>query len=234
MKQKSPRRSRKAARTPLADIPLRRAEALATLLLRTVVPVAGVLFLGQDVKRLATLYVVDTWLALTMVFGLLGVHFMHERSAPSTSFERITTWASGWLLGGALATFFMAVAGLPLFFFVRDWRVLFADTTFLALLASHITASLIAFAREAAVMRGESDHALRLRHRFEMIFVRWLAVFVVLLMVAPILVRFWPAAPAFLLVLTYSAFTLFAELMPERLRRTLFGRERQSSGRRQA
>jgi len=222
------RSSRKPAHdgATLADLPLHRAELIGKVLLRTVVPVAGVLWFGQDVKRLAAIYLVDSWLALTMTLGLLGVHFMTERSAPTDRMQRAQTYASGWLIGAALATFFTAVAGLPLVFFIDDWRALLADRTFVALLASHALACVIAFTREASALPADGTAAPRLRHRFELIFVRWLAVFVVLLFVAPTLAKFWPAAPAFLLVLTYGSFTLFTELWPERVRRALFGRDR--------
>jgi hypothetical protein len=207
-----------------------RIEAMVNLALRTVVPVVGVLFLGYDAKQLAALYFVDTWLSLATLFGLLIFQYLPiPREGDISWADRINGYAGYWLFGIFAASCAMTAAAFPMFFVLSwaDVRTMANDQTFLGTLASHLVASLLAFTQQSRSTRVDDSTRLRIRHRIDFAFLRWIGVYALVMAATQLgfaLGTFGPLGDrmlAMVLVICYAALTVAAELYPEETRRMM-------------
>ena len=203
---------------------------MVNLAMRTVVPVVGVLFLGYDAKRLATLYFIDTWLCFSTLFGLLMFQYLPIRyDADAGWADWANNYAGYWLFGAFGASCVMFAAAFPMFFVLTwsDVKAMANDQTLLLTLASHLSASMLAFFMQNLRTRVDEATRLRVRHRIEFTFLRWIAVYMLVMAATTLgfalgtLGPFGERTLAMVLVLVYAGLTVVAELYPEETRRML-------------
>lgn len=204
-----------------------RLEAMVNLAMRTVVPVIGVLFLGYDAKRLAALYFVDTWLCFASLFGLLMYQYLPiGRGEKLRWIDTVNGYAGFWLAGLFAASCVMFAAGFPMIFVLSwaDVRAMANDQNFLLTLGGHVASSTVAFVMQTLRTRIDEGIKLRLRHRIEFAFLRWIAVYMVVMAATLLGASLGTSVGqtlAVVLVLSYAALTVVAELYPEEIRRAL-------------
>ena len=204
-----------AATTPRS--PLLTPLALANIITRNLVPIAGVLFFHWSAPSLLILYFADTLLAMAVLFaGLL--HYFFQGDADAGVADRVNGVAG--VAGGAV--FLTAVMALPLGMPIAilifgtggaSLREIFDDANFKAGLALQAAASLYALRELIAALRVYTPEELRLKRRFAILFLRWFCV--IALALTP-LVHFFGRFGALLLVVAYAGLTIFTEVNPTR------------------
>ncbi|HET7097647.1 MAG TPA: DUF6498-containing protein [Casimicrobiaceae bacterium] len=204
--------------------------AIASIVARNVVPVAGVLFLGWLAPNLMVLYYIDTILAFAVVVLLIARHVTgmgkpDERGRPLEGpFDWIKT-GLGALLGSLLICLPL---GVPLFMLLAefDWSVssALADRSFVTGLVLQIAASASGCVQAHRDLLARDDDERVLKHRAAFIVARWLVVAVS----APLTGFFGFLGPRLggaLIVLVYAGGTIYFELFPDRALRWLNPKE---------
>jgi hypothetical protein len=198
--------------------------AIAQVVARNLVPLAGILLFGWSATSILLLYFVDTLLALAVI--LAGV-LRHLSPVPEDD-----GWAArlngeaGTVAGGLFAAAFLAVPlGVPLVFMLDgmpNLRQVFADPGFRAGLVGQVVAAGWSYLGLYRALRTATPNQLRLRQRFGLVLLRWLA----LLPVAYLGVGLAAGRHAALLfVAVYTVLMIWSELMPDRFLRAMPGGE---------
>lgn len=184
------------------------------VLVRNLVPVAGVVALGWSAPQLLVAYFADTVLgmasALALVFGWMA--------PPGRGLSHVSDVLSQFLTALAVAAIVAIPLGGPVAFLLArggfDVVAALGEPRFRnALLLQAATAALV-FARDVREQAALPLEALGLRERFGLFFVRWFALVAVAL--SPLGALLGSAAGPVLIAL-YAALTVFGEVAPERL-----------------
>lgn len=188
---------------------------------RNVAPLAGVLLLGWNARNVVYLYFVDTLLAMAVIVA--GV--MRHQNPPVTTdgwAARVNSEA-GVLAGGLFAA---ATVALPLAFalgFMFDFELALpatlADPGFQVALAWQVAAALSSYASLAAALRTSTPEDLRLKRRFALVFLRWIAL-LWLSQYAAVLAGPY-AAVAFVAI--YAALSTWTDIAPDHFLRVMPG-----------
>lgn len=99
-----------------------RRERIVFVILRNLIPIFGVLFLGWSAQNLIVLYFVDTLGAMWALITALALHFQAASAAP-TFFTRLGNYAA-MLFAGAFTVAFLAIPlGMPLLIYsmMTEW-----------------------------------------------------------------------------------------------------------------
>ncbi|HVE50938.1 MAG TPA: hypothetical protein VNG69_15145 [Casimicrobiaceae bacterium] len=187
--------------------------AWTQVIARNIVPLAGILFLGWSAQNILILYFVDTLLSFAVLFAGVVRNF-----APPVTDDGWAARANGevgMVSAGVFLALVMAIPlGVPLIFMLGgrvDWNALF-DPTFTAAIVWQLIAAFWSYLGLYRALQHASIEQLRLKRRFSLVFLRWIA----LLMVAMSPLGVILGGSAILFVALYIAVTIFAEIAPDR------------------
>jgi len=204
---------------PTPPTPLDYANAVA----RNVVPLAGILFFEWPAANVLILYFADTLLAMAVIFAGLMRHFMPP---PKDEGWAARANAEAGYVGVALliVAFFAVPLGVPLIFMLAgsdvSWRGLLADQGFRVGLVLQAIAAFWSGHALYQALRTRTPEDLRIKRRFALVFLRWMAVLMSAYMgFAFLLGRF---APIFF-VAVYTAATIMIDVAPDRFLRAMPG-----------
>lgn len=197
--------------------------AIANAVVRNLVPLAGILFLGWSAANVLILYFVDTLLAMAVMFAGLMRHFL----PPPTD----EGWAAranaevGYVAAALFICAFLAVPlGVPLIFMLMGsdvvWRELLSDPAFRSGLVLQAIAAFWSCRDLYRALRTHTPDELRLKRRFALVFLRWMVVIMVsYLGIGLIFGRY----AAFVFVAIYTAATIMTDVAPDRFLRAMPG-----------
>jgi hypothetical protein len=197
--------------------------AITNAIVRNLVPLAGILFLGWSAASVLILYFVDTLFAMGVMFAGLMRRFLPP---PTDEGWAARVNAEAGYIGAAL--FLCAVMAVPLgvprVFMLAgahlDWKALFADTGFLTGLAMQAAAAFWSGRELYRALETHSPEELRLKRRFALVFLRWMAV--VMFSYFGLVYLLGRFAPLFF-VAVYAGATFMIEVAPDRFLRIMPG-----------
>jgi hypothetical protein len=194
----------------------------AQVIARNIVPLAGIVFLGWNAQNVLIVYFADTMLTLAVLFAGVLRHF-----APPIEDDG---WAArvngevGMIGGGVFLMLAIAVPlGLPLLFMLGgrfDWRAVLDDSNLQVGLLWQCIAAFWSYVELYGALRHATPDQLRLKRRFALVFLRWIALVVVAFFgVGFILGRY----SALFFVAIYVGVSIWAEIAPDRFLRVMPG-----------
>ena len=176
-----------------------RAAAIAGIVARNAVPVAGMLFLGWRASHLVLLYYVDTLAALASLFVLV----MMFAKGMGVDMRKPADVGKVLFSAAVLTAVFGFVLSIPLLATAATDEIVMDEALEAALLVQLLFGA-VAFLTMSHEMRRAADPEPLIKARFGFVFVRWVAVFAVCTTI--------PWAP--LLVLTYVVASVWLEIRP--------------------
>ncbi|MBN8477410.1 MAG: hypothetical protein J0L91_00420 [Burkholderiales bacterium] len=192
--------------------------AVAQVVARNLVPIVGILAFGWSASTILLLYFADTLLSLGVMFAGLASWFgrgtVEDRWAARLNAE------VGYVASAAFIVAFIAVPlGVPLVFVgaMAGWNdlgALFSDPALQAGLAWQVVAAVWSYSALWRELHVRSPDELRLKRRFSLVFLRWIAVLMVVY--SPILGLFGRFGPL-VLVIVYAGVSVVAEVAPDRI-----------------
>lgn len=196
---------------------------ISQLVVRNLVPVAGVLFFDWSALNVLVLYLVDTLLMMSVIMAGVMRSFVpvDDHSWASRANSEV-----GYL-GVSLFLFaFIAVPlGVPLIFMtggdLPGIKATLVDTSFHTGIAIQVAAAFWSWLDlRRAIDAGYTLEQLRLKRRFSLVFLRWMAV--VLVAYTPI-GQLLGYAGAFAFVVIYAGVSIFVDIAPDRFLRLMPG-----------
>jgi hypothetical protein len=192
--------------------------AIAQIVARNATALAGILLFGWSAGNVLLLYFWDTLLAMGVIFAGLGSVFI--RNEPGTA-GTINGQVGAVAMAAFLAVFFAVPLGVPLIFVLApagfDWRQAIGDTSFRLGLLTQAIAAFWSYFDLYQALRTHSPEQLRLKRRFALVFLRWLAVLMAIYTGIGILLG------PLLFVLVYAGISIWAEIAPDRFLRAMPG-----------
>jgi len=192
--------------------------AIAQVIARNIVPLAGILLLGWSAQNVLIVYFADTLLTMAVLFAGVLRHF-----APPIENDGWAARLNGeaGMIGGGL--FLMAAVsvplGIPLLMMLGgalDFRGMLADRSLQAGLLWQLAAAAWSYVELYRALRHSTPDELKLKRRFALVFLRWIA----LIMVAYLGVGFLAGRFAPLIfVAIYIGVSIYAEIAPDRFLR---------------
>jgi len=191
---------------------------LASVLVRNLVPVVGVLALGWSAPHLLVAYFADTLLgmatAMALVFSWMAPPGGREGSRAYFATDLLSHFATALAVAAIVA---IPLGGPVAFLLVRegfDPREALAEPRFRNALLLQVATALVLYVRELLATAGAPLEALGLRQRFGLFFVRWFALCALALSPLGLLLG---GAAGPVMILLYAAFTIAGEIAPARL-----------------
>jgi hypothetical protein len=196
--------------------------ALAQVIARNAVPLAGILLLGWNAQNVLIVYFADTMLTMAVIFA--GVLRKFAPPIENDGWAARLNGEVGMIGGGVFIMLVVAVPlGLPLLFMLGgnvDARAMVSDRGLLAGLAWQCVAALWSYLELYRALRTATPEQLQLKRRFALVLLRWMA----LVMVAYLGVGFIAGRfAALIFVAIYVGVSIWAELAPDRFLRALPG-----------
>ena len=195
---------------------------VAQVVARNVVPLAGILFLGWNAQNVLIVYFADTILTLAVLFAGALRSF-----APPVENDGWAARVNGevGMIGGGV--FLAVVIGIPLLVFLFfmlggrfDWRAALDDPALRIGLVWQCIAAFWSYVGLYRALRHATADQLRLKQRFSLVFLRWMA----LVMVAAFGVGFLLGSyGALVFVAIYVGVSIWAEIAPDRFLRAMPG-----------
>jgi len=194
--------------------------AIASVVARNLVPVAGVLFLGWSAANLLVLYYIDTVVAFAVVVLLVVRHVtgMGKPDEPARALAGPLDWIRagfGSLLGAVLICLPL---GVPVFILLAQFgwspAAALADRSFVIGLAMQVTGSAAGCVHTHRELLARDDDERVLKHRAAFIVARWVVVIVAATTGLVGLLGPWIGGA--LMVLVYAGATVYFELLPDR------------------
>jgi hypothetical protein len=197
-----------------------RTERMVFVIVRNMIPIVGILFLGWSAQDIIILYFVDTLGGMWALFTALALYFTGNE-APPTLFGRLNSYFAGLLAGAFLVVFMAIPLGMPLWILLQitdwSWQDSVASTDFIYGLLLIGALSLVGMLRHYQHMRQVDNEQSDERHEFGILMTRWVIILIVIyflgFLIAPI--------AAYLLVIVYAGATVASELYPERFEKLL-------------
>ena len=198
---------------------------IAQIVVRNLVPVAGILFFGWPVFNVLALYLVDTLLTIVAISAAVGRSFAVV--ADTGTGARVKMEMSVTVAGIFIAGFMAMPLGVPLIFMTNGdmamMRTTFTDHGFR--IGALVQAALVLWTyigTRRAMAAGATPASLGLKRQFALVFLRWIAVLMVVYFgVGQLLGHYAP----FLFVLVYVAASIAEEIAPDRFLRAMPGGE---------
>lgn len=199
----------------LPQSPLDRKVAIAEVVLRNMIGVVGVLFLGWSAQTLIVLYFFDTMGGMMSIFAALMLEYFGMPE--NTLGNRLYNLGTALALSAFLAAFIAIPIGMPVLIMtlMSSWSLkdALAQPGFmygvLAILGTALLSTLY-WSRRIDMEGQRGERALK--REFTLIFGRWL--FVVFAVYTPLVVLF-QFGPA-IIVIIYAVVSGYTELYPER------------------
>jgi hypothetical protein len=196
---------------------------VANTVARNLVPLGGILFLGWSAPTVLVLYFADTMFAMTVMFAGLAHHFIPPPKDDGWA-ARINGEAGA--IGAAIfiTAFFSIPLGVPLIFMLADSNVtvgsLFADPAFRTGMLLQAIAAFWSGVGLYRALRTQTPEQLRLKRRFALVFLRWLAILMVTYTgISFIFGRF----AAYLYVALYAGLSVVIDIAPDKFLRLMPG-----------
>lgn len=194
--------------------------AWAQIVARNIVPLAGILFLGWNAQNILILYFVDTLLSFAVLFA--GVARKFAPPVTNDGWAARANGEVGMISAGIFLMLVMAVPlGVPLIFMLGghvDWNALF-EPSFTAALVWQVIAAGWSYLALYRALQHASVEQLRLKCRFALVFLRWIALLMVAMSPLGVLLGY----SSITFVALYIAVTIFAEIAPDRFLRLMPG-----------
>lgn len=198
--------------TPLA---LTAANAIA----RNIAPLAGILLLGWSARNILYLYFLDTLLSMAVILSGLVRRFQ-----PPVENEGWGARLNGEFGAIAAGLFVVAIFAVPL----GVWLLIMLggdlalgetlrDRDFQLAVAWQAAAALWSYRGLVAALRTHTPEALRLKRRFALVFLRWMALIFCFQFVAILPTRLVLLA----LVAIYAAVSIWTEIAPDHFLRVV-------------
>jgi hypothetical protein len=197
--------------------------AVGQLVARNLVPVAGILFFGWNALNVLTLYLVDTVLMMAVILaGLMRCFIPVDEESWASRANSEAGYPGVALVACALISIPLAV---PLIFMtggdLAGLKATFSDPTFRTGVAVQFATAFWSWLElRRAVDAGRTPTELRLKRRFALVFLRWLAV--LLVVYSPLGALFAFVGP-FAYVIVYAGVSAFADIAPDRFLRLMPG-----------
>lgn len=192
--------------------------AIAQIIARNIVPFAGVLFFGWPSGNVLLLYFLDTVLAMAVIMAGLMSTITPTDDGIAT---RINGEAGAVAMGLVVAAIIAIPMGVPLVFVLGpsgfDWRAALDDPGLRSGALMQAIAALWCYVDLWRALRTHTPDQLRLKRRFALVFLRWLAVLMVIYTGVALL------AGPLLIVAAYIVVTIWAEVAPDRFLRAMPG-----------
>jgi hypothetical protein len=190
---------------------------------RNLVPLAGILFLGWSAPTVLVLYFADTMFAMAVMFAGLAHHFIPPPKDDGWA-ARVNGEAGAIAAAVFIACFFAVPLGVPLIFMLAgsdvSLRSLWADDAFRVGLLLQAIAAFWSGVGLYRALRAQTPEQLRLKRRFALVFLRWLA----MLMVTYTGITFiFGRFAAYLYVAIYAALSIFIDVAPDKFLRMMPG-----------
>lgn len=197
---------------PAAPTPL----DLAGTVARNVVPLGGILFLGWSAPTVVTLYFADTMFTLGVMFAGLCRYFTPPPADDSAG-ARAKAEASA-IVAALFVTAVVAVPlGIPLIFLFADGDTtldsLWRDPAFRTGLVMQAIAAFWSCVGLYRALRTHTPEELGLKRRFGLVFLRWIAVLMVIY--SGLASLFGSFAP-FVFVVAYAAVSIVVDVAPDK------------------
>ncbi|HZQ61624.1 MAG TPA: DUF6498-containing protein [Casimicrobiaceae bacterium] len=183
--------------------------AIAQIVARNIVPLAGVLFLGWHASSVLLLYFLDTMLAIAVLMaGLMGAM---ARYAPNVKPIGPLRSAAATLV---VCVFLALPLGIPVFIILfgagdADWREVFADPGLRMGALMQAAAALWSYRDFTRALRDHSPEELRVKRRFALVFLRWVGV---LMVMYSSIGAYFPVV----VIAAYIAITVWEEIAPDK------------------
>lgn len=196
-----------------ATLEQRRGQLVLTVL-RNLIPIFGILFLGWSAQNLIVLYFVDTLGSIWALITGLAFNLPDFKNA-TTWGMRLKTLATVIFVSFFLTGFMAIPMGVPLFIYTQvsdwDWHAALASQDFIYGLISIVALSVINMIRLYQDIARVTPDKYDGKSAFGLVFLRWIVVLVTLYMVGFILGPYG----AYLLVIGYAAATVASEVYPD-------------------
>lgn len=191
-------------------------ERMVFAILRNLIPVIGILFLGWSAQNLIVLYFVDTLGAMWALITALALNFPEAQGA--TDFlSRMRNFATMVFASGFLVAFMAIPLGMPLAIYLTivDWNWLRAlgDQSFAFGLILIVVLSFVGMIRQNQYIARVTPDRSNAKRDFGILMARWVIVLILIYLVGFLLGEFG----AYVLVIGYLAATVASEVFPERL-----------------
>jgi hypothetical protein len=191
----------------------------ASAIARNVAPLVGILLLGWNARNVLYLYFIDTLLAMGVILAGLIRHFQ-----PPVEGEGWAARLNGEVGAIAGALFVVAIFALPLGIWLAmmlggDLALgeVLRDREFLVAAAWQAGAALWSYGALVEALRSHSPETLRLKRRFALVFLRWIALIFCSQFVAILPTRYALVG----LVAIYAALSIWTEIAPDHFLRAL-------------
>ena len=194
----------------------------AQVVARNIVPLCGILFLGWSAASALIVYFADTLLSMAVLFAGALRHF----APPITN----DGWAArlngeaGMIAGGVFCALAVAVPlGVPLIFMLGGdvpWRALLQEPSLQAGIAWQLVAAFWSYVGLWQALHHATPDELRLKRRFALVFLRWIALVMVAFTGVGVL---FGRHGAILFVALYAIVSIWSEIAPDRFLRAMPG-----------
>jgi hypothetical protein len=196
---------------------------IANTVARNLVPLGGILFLGWSAQNVLVLYFVDTMLAIAVMFAGLMRYFMPPPKDDGLA-ARINAEV-GFVAAALFLTVFISIPlGIPVFMLLADSqfsvRSMFADEAFRAGLVLQAIAAFWSCVGLYRALQTQTPEQLRLKRRFALVFLRWIAV--LMASYIPLIYLFGRFAP-FIFVAIYAGASIMIDVAPDKFLRAMPG-----------
>lgn len=219
----------RAPRPSTAGLELRgaleqRREQTVFVILRNLIPIIGILFLGWSAQNLIVLYFADTLGAMWALISALALNFP-EAKAATTFFARAQAMVGMILVAGFLVAFIAIPLGMPLFIYAMvvdwDWRAALNDQEFIYGIISIAVLAFVGMLRHYQVIARLTPENANVKREFGILMTRWVIVLLLIYFVGFLLGEYG----AYVMVIGYAAATVASEIFPERFA-NLFGKSK--------
>lgn len=194
---------------------------VAQVIARNLIPIAGILFFGWNAGNILLLYLVDTLLALAVIFAGVARHFAPVPEDDGWA-ARINGEAGVVAAALVVMLVFAVPLGIPVVFMMNglpNVRELLSDPGFRVGLAGQVITAFWSYVGLWRALRTATPEQLQLKRRFALVFLRWMVLVFLAFTVGPLLFGGHPLP----FVIVYVAATIFAEVAPDRFLRVMPG-----------
>ncbi len=197
--------------------------ALAQLVARNLVPVAGILFFGWPALNVLMLYLLDTVLMMTVIFaGAMRGFFPPPEDEGWAARANAEVGYVGMSL--VLSAMILVPLAVPLVFMTggefAGIKGAFADPTFRTGALIQFGTMLWSWLELRAALATRTPDELRLKRRFALVFLRWMMLVVIAYTGIGLL---FGSYGALVFVVIYAATSIVIDIAPDRFLRALPG-----------